>query len=71
MFDLFTIAVVCYVFAGLGVLAEFWSPASAEHFNDVDPLILIAAGIFFHSMNKILDYLEEIRDSLKKIANNE
>ena len=67
MLDLFTIAVACYVVAVLGVLAEFWSPASAEHFNHVDPLILIAAGIFFHAMSKVLDYLEEIRDSLKKM----
>ena len=70
MFDLFLIAVICYVIAGLGLVVEFLSPANAQHFNDVEPLILIAAGIFFHAMNKILDYLEEIRDSLKKIANN-
>ena len=71
MFDLFIIAVLCYVVAGVGVLAEFWSPASAEHFNDIEPIILIAAGVFFHAMSKVLDYLEEIRDSLKKIADKE
>lgn len=31
-------------------------------------IIVLAAGVFFHAMSKVLDYLKEIRDAVQKMA---
>ena len=73
MFALMFVAISCYVLGGSGLALLFLAPAS-EGLPQPDGdavIIVLAAGVFFHAMSKVLDYLEEIRDSLKKIADKE
>lgn len=73
MFALVIVAVFCYIAGGSGLALLFLAPADAGYPQpDGDAVIIVlAAGVFFHAMSKVLDYLEEIRDSLKKIADKE
>ena len=73
MFTLVIVAVFCYIAGGSGLALLFLAPAEAgfPQPNGDAVIIVLAAGVFFHAMSKVLDYLEEIRDSLKKIADKE
>ena len=73
MFALVIVAVFCYIAGGSGLALLFLAPADAGSPRpDGDTaIIILAAGVFFHAMSKVLDHLEEIRDSLKKIADKE
>ena len=73
MFALVVVAVLCYIAGGSGLALLFLAPADAGYPQpDGDAaIIILAAGVFFHAMSKVLDYLGEIRDSLKKIADKE
>lgn len=73
MFALVIVAAFCYIAGGSGLALLFLAPADAGFPQpDGDAVIIVlAAGVFFHAMSKALDYLAEINDSLKKIAEKE
>ena len=73
MFALVFIAVLCYVTGGSGLALAFLAPADSGFPQpNVDLAItILAIGVLFHALSKVLDHLEEINDSLKKIADKE
>ena len=73
MFALIVIAALCYFVGGSGLALAFLAPADAGFPKpNIDMAItILAIGVLFHALSNILDYLKEIRDSLKKIADKE
>ena len=72
MFALVIVAAFCYVAGGSGLALIFLAPADAGYPqpNGDAVIIVLAAGVFFHAMSKVLDYLKEIRDAVQKMADD-
>ena len=69
MFALVMIAGLCYLAGGMGIIMSI---VDSNFGMQLDQSIMVfLAGILFHAASQVLDYLKEINDSLKKIAEKE
>ena len=72
MFALFLVSILCYVVGGSGLAMVFLAPEGFYRPSNPDiGIYFLLVGLFFHALSKALDYLAEINDSLKKIAEKE
>ena len=72
MFALMFVAILSYVVGGSGLALVFLAPEG--FYRPSNPgigIYMLLTGLLFHALSNVLDNLEEINESLKKIADKE
>ena len=66
------VAILCYVVGGSGLALVFLAPEGFYRPSNPDiGIYMLLTGLLFHALSNVLDNLEEINESLKKIADKE
>ena len=72
MFALMFVAILCYVVGGTGLALVFLAPDGFYRPSNPDiGIYMLLIGLLFHALSNVLDHLEDINNSLKKIAEKE